>query len=462
MRTSQLGLVVVVVFVVVVGGGGGIAGCSAPATAIDGGVDATAAADLASNDAAGTSLDAASLDLTSAADASSGAQPHPLYPALDIVSLPGTGGGSFGAYEVPLLPATTRTVTVSSTGAQAANELLSECQLGATAVTVPNAAGHLGVVNLGNVDDCDISLGADVVIDFLYLGNLPGPTRAPSHRVRIRGGQIGNIFVAPQTTDLVFDGVALNNAVVAPAARQGTGIYLMDDGTQADGVVNRFAFVRSFVRMLPTVADGAGNTDGSAFLGANARNVFFADNNIVTAGNRNAWGFRLSGGSNTILIDNTVRVSFHKLVRMNDAPVDYVYIKNGVWMRQATLTAGGLSLNDSFAQIGDDGTDRIFVHDPSVYLLSDQPVAFGATFGAGQAGKSWEARRIHWYAQSAAVVSDTHLGNLEGGCVGAASCDYGIGTHQYTYDSNVSFPAAPWRDLPTFTDDDPDHLPVAN
>lgn len=362
-----------------------------------------------------------------------------------------------GAYAPPALPNTTRTVTVSSTGQQARTELLAACQVAGTAVSVPNA-GRLGSLDFGNVTDCDVTLGAQVVADFIYVGHLPGPTVAPARRLRLRGGQVGSIMVDPGSADIVFDGVVVNNALLPPASRVSTAIYLINSGTTA--FVQRFAFVNGIIRMVATLPDGAGNTDGCAYLAGMARDVFFANNNIVTAGNRNAWGFRVGGGFNFIAVDNTVRVSFHKLLRMNDGPVDYVFVKGGTWMREATLTAMGMALNDSWQQLGDLGTDRVFIHDPSIYLLSAQPVGFGASFGPGQVGKSWQARRIHWHARSASVVSDATLSAFQSSCANGATCDYGIGTHQYTYDANLAFPANPWRTLPGIGDPDPDRQPI--
>jgi hypothetical protein len=152
-------------------------------------------------------------------------------------------------------------------------------------------------------------------------------------------------------------------------------------------------------------------------------------------------------------------VSFHKLIRMNDGPVDYVYVKGGTWMREDTLSSGGLAINDSFQQLGDLGTDHIYIHDVSVHLESTEPVGFGATAGPGQSGKSWEARRIHWYAANANVVSDTTLTNHQSSCVSEATCDYGIGTHEYTYASPPTLPADAWRSLPAIAIDDPDQQP---
>lgn len=410
--------------------------------------------------AAGTGgSDDASTSDSGDVDAGNGVRPHPLYAALDLDALPGPGGGASGPYTPPALPETTRTVTVSGSGAAANAEIAEACQMRGTAVTVPSSAGAIGTLDLGNAEDCDIQLAPEVVIGLLYLGHLPGPTVAPVHRIRVRGGQLGHVMVDPGSTDLVLDGVTINSGVMEPAARPGVAIYLINQDTT--GFVDRFALVRSVLRMVATEPMGPGDTDGAAYLAGSARNIFFADNNIVTAGNRNSWGFRIGGGENFIAVDNAVRVSFHKLIRMNDGPVDYVYVRGGLWMREATLTVGGDELNDAFAQLGDLGTDNIFIHDTAVYLLGMQPISFGASFGPGQAGKSWQARRIAWHARSEAVVSDSHLRQLEDGCVDTASCDYGLGTHSYAYDGALAFPDMPWRSLPNLAEDDPDALPTS-
>lgn len=385
-----------------------------------------------------------------------GARPHPLYAALDLAELPGSGGAASGTYEPPALPVTTRTVMVMSTGTQARDEIAEACQTQGTLVQVPGSAGRLGTLDLGNAEDCDIELGDEVIVELLFLGHLPGPTVAPVHRIRVRGGQLGSVMVDPGSTDLVLDGVTINSGLMDPAQRAGVAIYLINDGTTS--VVERFALVRSVVRMLPTAPTPAGETDGSAYLAGGARNVFFAGNNIATAGNRNSWGFRIGGGDNFIAVDNVVRVSFHKLIRMNDGPVDYVYVRGGTWLREAGLTTGGDELNDAFAQLGDLGTDNVFIHDTAVWLLSEQPVSFGASSGPGQAGKSWEARRIAWHARTEAAVSDAHLMALASGCVADAACDYGTGTHSYAYDRALELPTDAWLELPELAEDDPDAL----
>ncbi len=393
-------------------------------------------------------------------DGPPGARPHPLYPPLDLDTLPGAGGAAGAPYRPPALPVTSRAITIATTGAQAAIDLLAACRVDGSAVTVPDAAGNLGTVFLGDVDDCDVTLGPAVVANILYLGHLPTPAVAPVHRVRVRGGQLGQVLVDPGSTDLVLDGVVINNAVVPPAARAGTAIFLIGDRTGAGPVVERFAVINSIIRVRPTEPI-AGNTDGAAYLGQGARDVFFANDNIVTAGNRNSWGFLVGGGKNALFVDLVVRVSTDKLLRLEDAAIDYVHVRGGTWMREATPSSGGTITSESFVQRDDRGVDHVYLHDATVYLLPATEVAFGASRGPGQLGKLWEARRITWHAPSATVVADAVLTSLQGTCVAGALCDYGTGTHLYRYDPALALPASPWRNLPAFADDDPDHQPIA-
>ncbi len=95
-----------------------------------------------------------------------------------------------------------------------------------------------------------------------------------------------------------------------------------------------------------------------------------------------------------------------------------------------------------------------------MYLLSSQPVSFGAWNGPGQMGKSWEARNIAWHALDASDISDSILTNQANNCAPGGMCDYGVGTHSYQYDPTIVFLANPWRDLPTFTNDNPDDQPI--
>ncbi|MBL4689120.1 MAG: hypothetical protein JKY37_31295 [Nannocystaceae bacterium] len=386
--------------------------------------------------------------------------PHPLYPSLDLCALPGDGGGFCGAYESPILPTTTRTVTIQSAGSQAADDLLDACSTPGTAVDVPNSAGHIPVITLGGVDDCDVSLGDAVTTDTLVIGGLAGPVLAPSHRLRIRGGKIATVAINEETTDVTFDGTVIDNGFRPTAERVNKGIVLYS-GDGPDSVVNRFAIVNSIIRAVEGPVDPDGSTHGFAYIGSRARNVLFANNNIVTAGNHDSWGFRIGGGCNALIVDNTVRVSFHKFIRFNDADTDYAYVRGGIWMREATVSPEGINLSDTFTELqGDHSTDHIYIHDPEIYMLATGPLSFGAAPNAGNAGHSWEVRSIEWHATSPTIVNDEVLGQFAQYCVAGADCDYGIGSHTYTYDPELALPEDPWRQLPTVSPSNPDELPI--
>lgn len=386
--------------------------------------------------------------------------PHPLYAALDLCALPGEGGGFCGVYESPVLPTTRRSVTIASSGSQAADDLLEACGTPGTAVEVPNSAGHLPVITLGGVDDCDILLGDAVTTDTLLIGGLPGPTLAPSHRLRIRGGKVATVAVNEETTDITFDGVVIDNGFRPTAERLNKGIVLYS-GDAEDSVVNRFAVVNSIIRAVEGPADPGGSTHGFAYIGSRARNVLFANNNVVTAGNHDSWGFRVGGGCNALFVDNSVRVSFHKFIRFNDDDTDYAYVRGGVWMRESTINPQGIDPADSFTELqGDHSTNHVYIHDPEIHMLATGLFSFGAAANSGNAGSSWEVRNIAWHASSPDLVNDEVLTQLQGYCVEGAECDYGIGTHTYVYDDELTLPEDPWRDLPDVTPSNPDALPI--
>jgi hypothetical protein len=374
-------------------------------------------------------------------------RPHPLYQALDLDTLPGEGGGPSGPYESPALPTTSRTVTIESSGFQAQTDVIAACEVAGTAVIIPDAVGDIPWLDLFGIEDCDLSFGAEVFVGSLILGD--PQTENPVHRVRVRGGQFGSVVVAHRSADVVFDGVVVNSAPVDTAVRSPRGVYLLGD-------VDRFAFVSSVIRMAPTAA-AEGSTDGCAVVVNRSRNVLFANNNIATAGNRDSWGFEFRGGQNYIVVDNTVRVSFDAFVRLAGLDEDYVYIKGGTFMREATLNAANEDRSDSFVQDNAYGSAHVFVHDPAVYLLSAEPVRFGSAPGtSSEPGDSWQVRRIRWHARADDVVSDDILLDQ---CYFDPPCDYGLGTHTYVYDDEVAFPANPWRALPSIADANPDDQP---
>ena len=380
--------------------------------------------------------------------------PHPFWAALDLDTLPGDGGMPGQPYEVPTLPTTNQTITILTSGAQAVTDIKAAAALGNVEIIVPDSAGHLGAgLELGNYSDVDITFGPNVTCDGLSIGALPGEGDEPCFRIRIRGGHFGSLFAVGGSTDLVFDGVIFNNGIIQdPGGYHGRCIDF--------GNLNRVVIVNCVLRTIP-FENAPGDSHGRCFVGEGT-NVLFAGNNIVTSGNHDSWGFRISGGGNFLIVDNVCRVPYHKLVRINDNFVDYVYIKGGLWLRGDTDSFSGAPANDLWAQLDTGGAacDHIYIEDTEVYMLSDQQPAFGQLGAAYQSGRIWETTNVHFHALNSTVISDTYLQQLENdtNSFGALS-DYGIGTHTYSYDPALEFPADPWLDLPTITTDDPDTLP---
>jgi hypothetical protein len=89
-------------------------------------------------------------------------------------------------------------------------------------------------------------------------------------------------------------------------------------------------------------------------------------------------------------------------------------------------------------------------------------ISCGASRAApGQVGPRWEVRRIVC-PPSPTAISDAILTSFAAGCGEGAFCAYGVGTHSCERTTPRSpLPAQPWRDLPAFFDDEPDHLPNA-
>jgi hypothetical protein len=394
-------------------------------------------------------------------DAPPGARPHPLYPALDLDTLPGSGGGAIGPYQPPTLPTTTRSVAITTVGPRPRATWRRPAPPPAPRSPSPTAPVASAPSIWATVDDCDLSLGAAVVIDLLYLGHLPGPTRAPSHRIRVRGGQLGAVVVDPQSTRSGPRRRGHQQRRRAAGAARERG----DLPDRRPGARRRLRrAVRGDQLDHPHGRDRARRRRQPRRLRLPGRRR--PRRVLRQQQHRHRRQPQLMGLPPERRRQRALRRQHRAGVVPQDdpherRPVDYVYVKGGTWMREATLTAGGLAINDSWAQLGDLGTDHVYLHDPTVWLASSEPVVFGASPGPGQAGKRWEARRIAWHARSAAVVSDAHLQGLADTCAASATCDYGFGTHRYTYDPALTLPTTAWRDLPTIALDDPDQQPIA-
>jgi hypothetical protein len=369
--------------------------------------------------------------------------PHPLYPELDLAALPLYGTPGF-SYEPPALPRTTRSVTVATRAA-----LEAECALDSGAVRIDVAADLLaeGTVTLRG-SDCEIALGSDVRIADLYLDATP-------QRIRVTGGQIGSVSnMGVTVSDLVFDGVTFNTGLVADPGRANMIFTLRN--------VSRLAVINSIGRAAPTVNTfNAGNIDGGVFYAQDTHDVLLANNNFACAdtATANGWFARIETGSNWLVVDNMVKVYFHKMIRLSDfhngagPQFDYLVVRGGTWMHTHYET-----MYDQMEHGGE--SDNVYIEGVSFHV--DEETAHQVTFGAQlkeQLTHRWHATDLHWHARSPSVVSDAVLAQREARARAGEDLQYRLGSPTYEYrPDGVIFPA--FRQIGAFADSDPEHLPA--
>jgi hypothetical protein len=369
--------------------------------------------------------------------------PHPLYPALDLATLPLYGTQGF-TYEPPALPNVTRSVTVATRA-----ELESECALATGGVHIDVAADLLaeGQVSLQG-SDCDIALLDGARIAALYLAGTP-------QRVRLTGGQIGAVSnMGVGVSDIVFDGVAFNTGLLPAANRPGMIFTLRN--------VSRLAIINSIGRAAPTAnAVNGGNIDGGGFYAQDVNDVLLANNNFACAdtATANGWFARIETGSNWLVIDNMVKVYQHKMIRLSDfhngggPQFDYLVARGGTWMHATYET-----MFDQMSHGGE--SDHVFIEGVAFYVDDDthHQVTFGAQLD-NQLTRSWHGTDLHWYARSERTVGDAVLAQQEARARPGEDLRYRLGAPSYTYQpEGVTFPA--FRQVGSFADSDPENLPV--
>jgi hypothetical protein len=368
---------------------------------------------------------------------------HPLYPALDLATLPLYGTASF-TYQAPALPNVTRSVTVTTRA-----ELERECALETGSVHIDVAADLVaeGQVHLQG-SDCDIALLDGARIGSLYLAGTP-------QRVRVTGGQIGAVSnMGVDVSDIVFDGVAFNTGLLPAGSRPGMIFTLRN--------INRLAIINSIGRAAPTAnAVNGGNVDGGGFFAQDVNNVLLANNNFACArtATANGWFARIETGSNWLVIDNMVRVYQHKMIRLSDfhngagPQFDYLVARGGTWMHATYET-----MYDQMSHGGQ--SDHVFIEGVTFYVddATNHQVTFGAQLD-NQLTRSWHGTDLHWYARSERTVGDAVLAQQEGRARPGEDLQYRLGSPTYTYQpEGVTFPA--FRQIGSFADSDPENLPT--
>ncbi len=228
-----------------------------------------------------------------------GNDPYPLYPALNLNDIPWhTGSGGWGSQvrlQAPALPVTNRTVTVNSI-----SEFNTAAAVPGTRITIGTGWAGNTVATI-NANDIDVIIPAGVAVGAIELGSWPRTT--PIARVRIQGdGRMGQFRGSPGTvgiyTDVVLDGIDMNgDSSFGPAE---SGPFRVD--------VTRFAVLN--VRAISA---------GYVWLGS-AKHVVIANSNFyhgavtrAQAGFVEGWGIRNSGGPMTIIDSRIQGTRYHNI-----------------------------------------------------------------------------------------------------------------------------------------------------
>ncbi len=228
--------------------------------------------------------------------ASGKGDPHPLYPALDLATIPWhTGEGGWGprvVLEAPTPPDTVRNVTVRSR-----DEFNRAAAVPGTKITV--AEGWAGnTMATIDANDIDVVIPAGVAIGAIELGNWP--RKKPIARVRISGqGRMGQYRDFPLASDIILDGISINGDCAFGPGEKNQGLRVES---------TRIALLNA--RVI---------SGGYAWLGS-AKHVLIANSNLLhgaasraQVGFPEGWGVRNSAGPVTIVDSHIQGTRYHNV-----------------------------------------------------------------------------------------------------------------------------------------------------
>jgi hypothetical protein len=229
--------------------------------------------------------------------------PYPWHTSFNRQDAPWhIGSGSWGAQveiDAPAAPVTTRQVTVHTQA-----NFNTEAAVDGTEITI-GTGWSTGATVTGS--DIDIIVPAGITISHIQLG--AWPYEVPVDRLRVRGttlgehsgGRVGQFRDFELASDIIIDGVDINNASGFSTAE--TNACFRCYGT------------RYFIGNVRGISAGA------LWLGG-AKHVFIANSNFYHGGATRAqvgvaegWGFRNTGGPFTIVDSQIAGTRYHN-VRM--------------------------------------------------------------------------------------------------------------------------------------------------
>jgi hypothetical protein len=337
--------------------------------------------------------------------------PYPLYPALNLATIPWhTAAGAWGA-AVPLVaptqPTTTRTVTVSTPTA-----FTSAAAVAGTLILV-TGTWTTGVAVSAN--DVDIVLDPQAAIGSLEVGTFSNPTVS---RVRVRGpvsgqrsgGRLGQFRLRDGVTDITIDGVDLNGASSFGNAAEDNQAFRVAN-------VNRLAVLN--VRAIAA---------GYIWLGG-ARQAVIANSNFyhggatrAAAGYVEGWGVRNADGPLTIVDSRIQGTRYHNLrAQSTGNPQELLYVTRTTFVAMAEGRTAWLWNNLGNGAFRGEGA---ILENNDIYSYSASSCNFGAEIGAPDVEYS-RVRNNRFYGGGTAVNSQTQLNMAAGSYMG--NHDWSVG-----------------------------------
>lgn len=321
-----------------------------------------------------------------------GGDAYPLYPSLDLSTIPWhVGAGSWGPQvrlQAPALPVTTRTVTVRSQA-----EFNAAAAVNGTAITVAQGWAPNTSVTI-NANDIDVTIPRGVIIGGIELGAWPRTN--PLARIRIRGeGRMGQYRDYDLVSDVVIDGLDMNG----DSQWTGTG----------EGITP-FRVSATRVAVLNVRAVSA----GPIWLG-DARHLVIANSNFYhgaatrsAVGFAEGWGVRNSAGP-VVIVDSRIQgTRYHNLrVHTHARAGELLYVTRSTLVAAAEGRTTWMWNNLGQGTRGQSG----ILHDNDIYTYSAPGCWAGFEIGTSDVDHA-QVTNNRFYGGGNAVGSQSYLNGI--------------------------------------------------
>ena len=283
-----------------------------------------------------------------------GADPNPLYPQLDMSTIPfHVAAGPYGArlpFQTAALPVTNRNVNASTLG-----ELQAAMSVPGTRVTITaNILG--GQVALSSVTDVEVVVPNGRLLRGVAFGSYGNTTwnrirfiKAPGDVI---GGQVHRFLLTGSTAnDLIIDGLQIsggdnNDPAIYPALTVR---------------FNRGAILRNRI------------ISATAGFGYGGQNLLVAGNSLVHdangTDNQGDWGFRNGSRGPVIYVDNDIRGTRYAHLRFHPTSEGgpyYIFVARNTMVDRTENRS--VDINDTAGSVGSPSIDAAWVLNNRIYV----------------------------------------------------------------------------------------------